>query len=147
MLKNILDRLRKVFKNLIKKRFRFIIPFAYGIGLFFGLIIAGLYPFIPSLVYCGSFFGEEFCTPFGLFFAMILTLPGYLIGGNILKFLPSPPVLASVIFVLLISFVFYFLLGVLADKMRLGFKSSEEKVKTIILIVFFILGFLVISLL
>ena len=84
--------------------------------------------------------------PFGLFLAMIVSIPGYFIGGNILKFFPKMPVLSSMLAVFIVSFFFYRYLGKLIDKLRKGIVSTEEKVKVIVVISFFILGLLLISL-
>ena len=134
-------------KKLVKKGFRFILPRLYVKIVILGFVLAGLYTIFPKLIFCGSYIGSKFCMPYGLFVAMVVSLPGYFIGGNILKFLPGVPIIASTLAVFIVSYIFYLYLGRLIDKLRKGLVSTEEKVKTVIVVSFFILGLLVLSLL
>lgn len=133
---NFLNRL----KSKIPRKFRWRLPFFYALGLILGLLLILIYGLVPSFSICSKLFGEEFCTPTGVYLIMILNLPGYFIVGNLLPFLERANWIISMALVLLTSAVFYLFVGMLLDKYR----SADRDRKIIILVVtfFFILLFL-----
>jgi len=100
----------------IPKRFRWKLPFFYGLCLFFGFILFLAYLKFPSLVVCSKLFGQGFCTPTGDFLILLVSIPGYFIAGNFLPFLPQLNWVVSFVLVILITFAFYYLVGVAAEK-------------------------------
>ena len=110
-----LASLRSKFSDIEYKK---LLPKLYIFGLVLGLILSLLYTIYPSFVFCSSFFGDDFCTPIGLFLAIILSLPGYLIVGNILPFLPAVPIVVSLISVLVLSGAIYYFIGLFIDKLK-----------------------------
>lgn len=135
------EKIAKFFRKGLRK----ILPKFYIITVIIGLILAGFYPFIPKLTYCSSLFGETFCTPLGFFVAMAGSIPGYLIVGNILKFLPAIHPIWSIILVIAVSYLFYYFLGLTLEIFTDKSNPSEKKFRTAVIIVFLFLVFLVIS--
>src|SRR3972149_7165481 len=135
------EKLTRFFKKGLRK----ILPQYYILVVLIELALAGFYPFIPKLTYCSSLFGETFCTPLGFFVAMLGSIPGYLIVGNVLKFLPAIHPIWSILLVIVVSYVFYYFLGLVLEIFFDRSRSSQEKMKLIIVIVFFLLAFLAIS--
>lgn len=145
-----LKRIKKIsttLKILKKSGFKKILPLIYFIFLLLGLVLTFIYAFVHSLVICSSIFGTEFCTPTGIFLILCASLPGYLISGNMLSFISELPWAVSFAVVILASFVFYYLLGLLIDKLKEKKLDPEYTSKIIIVVVFFILLFLVVGLL
>jgi len=108
---------RKCFK-FFKKDLRKLIPQLYLIGLFLSFILVLLYATFPSLVICSSFLGREFCTQAGIFTGLILSIPGYLVAGNVLSGIGEFPWFVSLLIVFITSLVFYYLLGLYIDKFK-----------------------------
>lgn len=129
-------------RTLSSVKMKKLLPIFYISGLILGLVLTLLYTIYPSLVVCSSLFGEDFCTPAGLFLGGILSLPGYLIVGNVLQFLPAQPIALSLIFVLVITAVTYYLLGLLIDKLKMAKRSwvsKSSKITTFVLSSFIVL--------
>lgn len=134
---------KKVKSIIDKKGFKFFLPSVYILGLLISLILALAYIPFRSLVICSSLFGQQFCTPAGIYFASIISLPGYFIAGNLLNIPAQLKWYFSLIFVLLSTVSFYYLVGLFIDKYR---DSSTSKVTLIIIAVFVVLLFLLITL-
>lgn len=133
------------FKKFFKKDFRLLLPQLYLLGLLTGFIFTLLYATFPKLVICSDFLGYQFCTPTGVFIALIINFPGYIISGNIFRRLPKVPWLLSLFTVILTSLVFYYLVGILIDKYRKG--TYKQKVTICIIVIFVVLLSLLIILL
>jgi len=113
-------------KKFFKKDFRILFIQIYLIVLLIAFILALLFAAFPSLIICSSFFGEEFCTPTGLYLGLLASLPGYVVAGNLLSSFNEIPAVLSFIIVIATSGLFYFLLGLLIDKAKnKKFKKSE----------------------
>lgn len=128
-------------KNFFRKDFKVLLPQLYFLGLLLSVVLTLLFTIYPSLVSCSNFFGEEICTPTGLFIGIILSLPGYLIVGNVLPYLPAIPIGISFVLVLVLTAFLYSLLGRFIDKLR---KLNKAKIKkankiTVFIIASFIL--------
>src|SRR3989344_1625975 len=107
------DKLLRIRHRLLIRRFRVFLPSFYGIVLLIGGLLTGLFVYIPSLYRCGVLMGLEFCTPIGTYIVMISSFPGYFIGGNLLKFFPDANLVISALVVVAVSFLFYWIVGVL----------------------------------
>ncbi|OGM05325.1 hypothetical protein A2715_05610 [Candidatus Woesebacteria bacterium RIFCSPHIGHO2_01_FULL_39_32] len=143
-------KIRRVFlsfKKFLPKNFRKAFLLLYIFGLVLGLILTLVYAFVPSFVTCASFFAENFCTPAGIFLILALSLPGYLVAGNILALLPEIPWVPSLIIVIVTSGAFYFLIGLLIDKKRRKKISVSGINKLVIYLSFGLLLLFLISLL
>lgn len=135
-------------KKIIKKRgYKKVFPVIYFLVLLTGIILTFVYAFIPSFVICSSIFGNQFCTPTGIYIILFVSLPGYIISGNLLAFISDIPWALSFAVVMITSFLFYYLLGLLIDKYRGKAMDAENISKLIIVIFFFILLLFLISLL
>ena len=117
--------------------------FVYVSILVIGAILTFAYAFFHNLTFCSSLFGENFCTPLGIFLVLTVSLPGYLIAGNILKFIPDLPWAVSLIVVVVTSGVFYFLLGTFIDRLKSKKITTAEVNK---IIIFASLGLLILFL-
>jgi hypothetical protein len=141
------ERLLKIvlwLKKFFKKDTRILLLQIYIIVLLVGFILTLLFAAFPSLIVCNNIFGEEFCTPTGLYLGLLASLPGYVIAGNLLASFNQLPTALSFIIVISTSGIFYFLLGFLIDKAR---KKKFTKELLIILSSFIILIISVILLL
>lgn len=127
----------KKFFKFFKKDLKKLIPQLYLIGLLLSFILVLLYATFPSLVICSSFLGREFCTQTGIFTGLILSIPGYLIAGNILSGLGELQWYLSLLIVFITSLVFYYLLGLYIDKFKKA--DGTERIKLIVIGVFFFL--------
>ena len=124
-------------KKFFKKDFRILIPQIYLFGLLIGFIFTLLYATFPQLIVCSDLLGYEFCTPIGVFIALIINFPGYIISGNIFTRLANVPWLLSLFAVILISLVFYFLVGLSIDKYRKG--TYKQRVVVCVIAIFVVL--------
>ena len=138
---NIFSFSNKIIRNIMSrvkgKPFFKIIPSLYFIGLGVGLVFTLIYAFIPNFVTCSSLFGQKICTPTGIFLALIMSLPGYIIAGNLIAFFPEPPWILSLIIVIAVSAAFYYIVGWLIDKIvkrKLSFKYFVYYLIVIILV-------------
>jgi len=133
-------RERKLFSKIKKKiniiGYRKTLPLIYLFILILGAVLTFVYAFVHSLVVCSSVFGTDFCTPTGIFIALIASLPGYVIAGNVLSFVGEVHWFLSFVIVIMTSFTFYYLLGYLIDKIKIR-KFYAENLSKIIVIIFF----------
>lgn len=128
---------RKLHDLLGKRNLRKVLPLSYSLILVIGGILTLVYAFVPGFVTCTSIFGERFCTPTGIFLMLIVSLPGYLIAGNVLFFIDVLPSALSLLIVALTSFIFYFLLGLSLEKFSSS-KLTAEKMSKIFVVGFFV---------
>ncbi len=134
-------------KKRIPKEFKKLFLLIYFLILVLGVILTLAYAFFHNLTVCSSLFGENFCTPMGLFLILLASLPGYIIAGNILKFLPDLPWVISLMLVIAVSCAFYFLVGSFIDGLRKKKITIPEVNKIIIILSLFLLLLLLMSLL
>jgi len=118
------------------KDFRILIPQIYGLILLFGFVLTLLYAAFPSLTICSNLFGDNFCTPAGIYLGLMASLPGYVIAGNLLTSFNTLPAGVSFFVVILSSALVYFVIGALIDRLR---KSSISKPAVLIIISILIL--------
>lgn len=140
-------KVKELIKIISKLKFKRSLLLLYFFILFSGLILTFIYAFIPSFVTCSSLFGNNFCTPTGIFIALLASLPGYIISGNILFFTKDLPWGLSFVIVIAASALFYFILGMLIDSIRVKSLNTEKVSKLLITIAFLILFLLFVSLL
>ena len=143
---------KKRFFNILKKftqkfpqRLRWKIHFYYALVIIIGLILSLASIKYLSLTTCANMYGEEFCTPTGVFLILIMSIPGYFIVGNLLPFLTNTSWLVTLALVVLSSFIFYFITGLIIEKYLL--LSSEGKTKFLVYSIFIILFALMVLLL
>lgn len=134
---------RKIKSIISKKGYKVIFPAVYLLGLALSLILFLLYSFFPSLIICSSLFGQQFCTPLGVYIASIISLPGYFITGNLLNIPSEMKWYGSLIYVILSSGLFYYLLGWLIDKLKgRSISKTSRFIIALFIILLFILFFL-----
>lgn len=131
----------KSIKKFFKKDFRVLFPQLYIIGILVGFVLTLLFAVFPQLVMCSQIFGDQLCTPTGIFVGLFVSLPGYLIAGNLFSILPALSVGVSFVIVIITSIAFYYLLGLLLDKIRQKStsKSSLFIVASFIVLLLFLL--------
>ncbi|KKQ97769.1 MAG: hypothetical protein UT24_C0012G0081 [Candidatus Woesebacteria bacterium GW2011_GWB1_39_12] len=134
------------FTKFRKKSWRQKLLYFYITGLILGIVILALYAFIPSLIFCTPIFGQQVCTPAGILLALVLSLPGYLIAGNLLQFLPELAWGISLVVIIVVSAAFYYLSGWLIDQKLEKKLSTSTFSKYLILFVFAVLVLILISL-
>ncbi len=137
----IVSLIQKLIGLLKKSNFRKVLPLFYFLFLVLGGILTLVYAFIPEFTACSSIFGEKFCTPYGIFLMLVVSLPGYLIAGNILFFIKELHWGVSLIIVAATSALFYYLLGFGLDKLK-SKALNAENVSKILIIMFFVILFL-----
>lgn len=146
-LKNTKAEISHLFAKIGKKELKKLLPNLYIFFVVSGLVLTGIhYSFYPGLTTCSSFFGEEFCTPTGIFVAILVSLPGYVITGNILKFASELPGYVSFVIVFLSSWAFYYLVGIGIDRQRGKPITVSTVSKIVVIVVFMVLVLLVLSL-
>jgi uncharacterized membrane protein len=92
-----------------------LLPTIYVGGLIIGFILTLLFAAFPQLVVCSSLLGEEFCAPTGLVLFLVLSLPGYLIMGNVASLAPQLSMTVTLFFTVGLSGLIYFFLGLAVD--------------------------------
>jgi len=137
----------KLKNRLSKRRFRIVLPLIFLLLLVFGLILTGIYVFVPALVTCSELFAEKFCVPTGIFLALLVNFPGYFVAGNLLPILERLPWGASMAVVIVVSGIIYFLLGYFIDEQKNKKLTVGRISKIIVICVFIIFLILLISLL
>lgn len=104
-------------------------PILYFLLLILGFLLSFLSLFIPSLIQCTSPFGGRVCAPLGMFVLIAVNVPGYLTVGFFKAFTKGSeiPEIASMLLVAGISILFYYGVGVFADRKiykRLSFSNT-----------------------
>ncbi len=136
MLKRVLPRLKKLL-SFFKKDLKVLLPQLYLIGILIGFIVLLLYAAFPNLFVCTALLGQEVCFPTGIFIGMVISLPGYIIAGNIMTKLPTLPAAISFLIVVIVSILFYYLVGLFFDKFKKA--AYEERIRLIVLAIFILL--------
>lgn len=126
-----LKKLLLVVKSFFKKDLKIVLVRLYLLGLVISVILVLLFATFPSLVVCSQFLGLEFCTPTGIFLGLIISIPGYIIAGNLLARVENIPWLISLLAIVLTSLGFYYYLGLAIDK----FKKADIKGKVKVVVV------------
>jgi hypothetical protein len=135
-------RLVSLKSKLKTKKFSYLLPFFYLLSLIISFAVSFsnlLYP--VSL--CPSFFGERACAPIGAYFALFVSVPGYIVVGALNSLLGGIAWYMSLFLVITISLAFYFLVGKLLDKLKTRSAISGNVV--LITGVFFVLLVLLIA--
>ena len=143
MLKKSKTLLLQHFKN---KEIKIIFPFVYLALLVLSFILILLYAAFPKLTTCFDMFGENICTPTGIYFSILLSLPGYIVAGNILNKIPQLPIAISLFFVIVTSILIYFYLGNIIDMLREKKLATKNLVNVILYLSFLIFITLLLSL-
>lgn len=132
-------------RNFFKKDTRVVLIQLYLFVIVFGFVLTLLYAAYPSLLTCSKFFGDEFCTPTGIFVGLLASIPGYVVAGNVLSSFNQLPGWLSLTIVIATSVFFYYLIGLVIDKLRRGKLSLAEKIVIVafIILVVFVILFLV----
>lgn len=118
MNKEKLEKIATWLKIFVRKDKRILFIQIYIIILLIAFILTLLYAAFPSFIVCSNFFGEEFCTPAGIYIGLMASLPGYVVAGNLLSSFNELPSVLSFLAVIVTSLLFYYLLGILIDKAR-----------------------------
>lgn len=116
------------------------LPFFYFLALLISIFISLLYFLFPKLVYCLNIGFESVCAPLGVYTGLVISLPGYILVGNILSnftFGSSMPWIITLMLVLGVSTGVYFFIGKLMDKMML--KPKEDRLKILVISAFALL--------
>src|SRR3989344_6613925 len=124
----IFARLKKPFKKDPRK----LLPGIYFIFLFAAFVLTLLFAAFPSLITCSSIFGTEFCVPTGIYLGLFVSLPGYIILGNIFTRISKLPTLLSFLLIIGVSALFYYFCCLFLDSYRKG--NSEKRIKLIIIL-------------
>lgn len=131
--KNLLSKIKKFFK----RDLRIVFSRLYLIGLVVSFIMVLLFATFPLLAICNDSLGFELCVPTGVFTGLIISIPGYLIAGNILARFENIHWLVSFFSVMATSYVFYYYFGLVIDKFKKA--DSKGKVKVIVVSIFVVL--------
>jgi hypothetical protein len=146
-IKNFSKRLSKFIISLPKRDMSILLPSFYIAILIFGFLLTMLFYVFPSLVACTEYLGKEFCTPTGVYLSFISSVPGYFVMGLLLGELISKiPLPISFFFVVGISILVYFFLGLILQKLRTGELLKKENSSKLVVYVFVVLLILLILL-
>jgi len=139
-LKNLSRKVSKFLISLLKRDFSILLPSFYILILVFGFFLTILFYVFPSLVACTTYLGKEFCTPTGVYLSFMSSVPGYFILGTLLgDYINKIPLAISFFFVVGISILVYFFLGLFVQKVKSGELLKKESATKLILFVFFVL--------
>jgi hypothetical protein len=142
---NLLKRLLTRIATFALGRKRRVIPFLYLVLILLGVVLSIIGSLSGTLEVCLKMFGNEICAPLGVYIILIASIPGYLIVGNLLPFLSEIQWFYSMILVVIISFIFYFLSGYSIDKFRRA-KNFRKKTEIFVIASFIILLLIFIAL-
>jgi hypothetical protein len=139
-LKNISLQFTKFLLTLPKRDLSILLPSFYLIILVFGFFLTILFYVFPSLVACTEYLGREFCTPTGVYLSFMSSIPGYFVLGTVLgEFMNKIPLAISFFFVVGISILVYFFLGLFLQKVKSGELLKKDSASKMVIIVFFVL--------
>ena len=136
MFKRIAEKIKNIFNRIKKTGFKKALPLFYLFVLILSIILTLVYAFIPKFIACSSLFGEQFCTPFGIYLGLLISFPGYIVSGNILSFVKDLPWGISFFIVVTTSFLFYFLTGLIIDNFK-GKPLNAENISKLLIIILF----------
>lgn len=129
--------LRKKLRLFFKRGLRIVFTKLYITGLVLSLILILLFATFPSLSICNDSLGFEFCVPTGVFVGLIISIPGYLIAGNVLSKFENIHWLISLVAVIVTSYAFYYYFGLAIDRFKKV--DSKGKFKVMVIFIFVIL--------
>lgn len=133
----------RLLSNLRKKGLKIVLPFAYLLFLVVGLLLYLTHTLFPRLVVCLNIFGGRVCSSIGVLITTVVSLPGYIVVGIILSnFVDKVPVAISLFLVVVISFLIYFAVGFILDKIGRVKIIPKMSLQNLILAIFLILAFL-----
>jgi len=142
-----LKRLTRFIISLPKRDLSILLPGFYIVILLLGFLLTVLFYAFPSLVSCSEFLGREFCTPTGVFLSFMVSMPGYFVIGNVLgDYINKIPIAVSFFFVVGISILVYFFLGLLLQKIKSGELFKKESTSKLVFFSFIVLLILLILL-
>lgn len=120
----------------IKRNPKFIAPITYVLILVLGLFLMEIAKIIPGfkLQGCVNLGGQDVCTLFGVYIATVVSLPGYILLGGLLRFLGlNFPQFESYIMLLLVNIIVYYLAGSLSIKL-ISIRKNPDKLVTYVII-------------
>lgn len=126
-------------KKFFKKDLKVQLPVFYVLILIISGFLFLLFQIYPQLTICSKLFGVKFCTPTGAFLALLVSLPGYFVAGDIMGITPKTPLSFSIPVVFLVTLIFYFLLGVAIDFVRKTRPNLENAIKYLVIVIFILL--------
>lgn len=134
------SRLSKYFYNFFKKvKYKKFLPSLYTKLVILGFTLTGLkYTLLPKLEICSSIFGDNECDPLGNFIVTYASFPGYLFSSFLLFLKPKASAFYLISGIFLISLLFYFLIGVLIDKLKQK-KIKILSTQTLVFLLFIVL--------
>jgi len=115
-------------KRLKAKGFRVFIPSIYAFLVLIGVLAYIINLFAPKIEVCPTFFGAKVCAPIGVYIVLVSSMPGYFLVGKLIGIASSVAWYVSLVFVLLASFLIYYLIGVFID----GYKAKKTSTERII---------------
>ena len=146
-LKRFAKNISKFIITLPKRDLSILVPGLYLFILLFGFLLTMLFYAFPSLVTCSEFLGREFCTPTGVYLSFMASVPGYFVVGNIIgDYISKIPIAISFIFVVGVSILVYFFLGVFLQKVKNGEILKKGATSKLVLFTFIVLLILLILL-
>jgi len=134
----VLSFFRNIKKSEGRKDFEKLLPVIYAKTLVLGFALTGLtFTFFPKFVLCLTLFGNT-CDPVGNYFVAIASLPGYLVASILLFYFTNISSQLLIIIIVLVSFVFYFLAGLLIDRLKVR-KKTLSKTQLLVVLTFLLL--------
>ena len=101
------------------KQKKILFPLVYIKLVILAFAVTGLnVTVLPGFKFCVNVFGE-FCEPIGNLFFALISLPGYIAVPILTKFIKTENSLILFLMALLVSVVFYYLLGTLSGKLKI----------------------------
>jgi len=126
----------------LKSNYKLLLPLIYVFALIFGLFLYLVYKIIPAFdaTFCLNLGGREVCTLAGIYIYTLASLPGYIVLGSVLKFLPFElPVALSYILLIFVNLAIYFLLGAGFQKLIKEKNDPQKLIYTLIVFIFLFL--------
>lgn len=146
-IKNFSKKLTKFIISLPKRDLSILLPSLYIVILIFGFFLTILFYVFPSLISCTTYLGKEFCTPTGVYLSFMSSIPGYFVLGTLLgDYVNRIPLTISFFFVVGISILIYFFLGLFLQKAKSGELLKKDASSKLVLSVFLVLLILLILL-
>jgi len=142
-MKNVIGYFKGVCEYIRRHGLRITFPSIYLALLTFSLVISLFYRFTPFLYICPNLLGQELCAPLGVYIALFVSYPGYLFVAYAIPGSADWRWEFSSVVVILISALFYFIVGLAVDKFKKGNKNYKIKLTTICIFVFIFSLFLI----
>ena len=134
----------KTLRTKLKNNYKLLLPTTYVLSLFLGLILYLIYKIIPAFntTFCINLGGRQVCTLAGIYIYTLTSLPGYIVLGSIIKYLPfTLPVIISFILIIFVNLVIYYLLGMGFQKL---IREKNDPTKFVYNITVYVFLFLII---